>query len=394
MATTLADPPDFSLVLGGPLYQLYRRGRLATPHMELVARRIIVISMLAWLPLLILNLAQGTLLGGDGLRVPFFKDVAVHARFLVALPLLVVAEVVIHKRMRGLAGQFLYRGIIPPQSRDDFDRAIESAMRLRNSLVVELGLLLFVLLAGRAVWSSASTLEAGTWFSPDPATGRLSPAGAWYVWVSTAMFQFILLRWYFRIVIWGMFLWKVSRLELRLIPTHPDGAAGLGFLGEVAHAFAPLLAAHGVLLAGLLANQIFYSGAELTSFRYDMVGILLLSLLIGLGPLLVFMPNLTQARRAGLRDYGRLASDYVGEFHDKWVVGPPPPREQLVGTSDLQSLADLANSFAIIRQMRTAPFDRSAVVVLVVATALPWLPLLLTVIPLDLLLGRVVGMLL
>ena len=393
MATNLADPPDFSLVLGGPLYQLYRRGRLATPHLELLGRRIIVTSMVAWLPLLLLSLAQGTLLG-DGLRVPFFKDVAVHVRFLVALPLLVVAEVVIHKRMRGITQQFLSRGLIPPQSREGFDRAIESAMRLRNSLPIEVGLLLFVLLAGRLAWSTGSALEAGTWFSPDPATGRLSPAGIWYVWVSTALFQFILLRWYFRIVIWAVFLWKVSRLDLRLIPTHPDGAAGLGFLGEVAHAFAPLLAAHGALIAGLVANQIYYSGAELTSFRYEAVGTLLLSLAIGIGPLLVFMPNPAQPRREGLKEYGRVGARYVGEFHDKWVLGLAPPEESLVGSSDIQSLADLESSFTNIRRMRSAPFDRSTVAVLVAATAVPWLPLVLTIVPLDLLLGRVASMLL
>ena len=393
MATTRADPPDFSLVLGGPLYQLYRRGKLATPHLELLTRRIMVISLFAWLPLLLLSLAQGDLMGSGQIRVPFLNDVAVHVRFLVALPLLILAEVIVHQRMRGIGMQFLGRGIIPPESRAGFEQAVESTMRLRNSLPIEVGLLILVLLLGRAIFTSVSTLEAGTWFAPDPTTRQLSPAGIWYVWVSTSVFQFMLLRWYFRVILWGFFLRKVSQLELRLTPTHPDGSAGLGFLGEVSHAFAPLLAAHGALLSGVAANRLLYEGAELTSFRYEAVGVLLVCLLIGLGPLLVLAPKLTRARREGLREYGRLSSEYVNAFHRKWIAGPPPD-EPLVGSSDIQSLADLETSFDVIRRMRTVPFDRAAVVTLVAATAAPWIPLVLSVIPLELLLGRVAGMLL
>ena len=53
------EPPDFSLVLGGPLFQFLVRCRLDTPAHELVKRRIVFISMFAWLPLLLLSLVNG-----------------------------------------------------------------------------------------------------------------------------------------------------------------------------------------------------------------------------------------------------------------------------------------------------------------------------------------------
>ena len=56
--------PDFSLVLGGPLYQLLRRVHLADDALMLQRRRIVLISLFAWLPLLVLAALGGRLLGG------------------------------------------------------------------------------------------------------------------------------------------------------------------------------------------------------------------------------------------------------------------------------------------------------------------------------------------
>ena len=67
------------------------------------------------------------------------------------------------------------------------------------------------------------------------------------------------------------------------------------------------------------------------------------------GPLLVFAPQLAQAKRTGLREYGTLAERYVREFDAKWLRGGAPAGEPLVGSADIQSLADLGNSFEVVR---------------------------------------------
>jgi hypothetical protein len=111
-------------------------------------------------------------------------------------------------------------------------------------------------------------------------------------------------------------------------------------------------------------------------------------LLLVLGPLLLFMPHLARARRIGLREYGTLAQRYVREFDEKWIRGSPPSGEPLVGSADIQSLADLGNAYDIVRSMRTVPFTRDTVLQLAVITLVPVAPLLLTMVSLEELLKR------
>jgi len=383
------DPYDFSVVLGGPLYQLVRRAHLSGDALELLKRRIVVITLFAWLPLLILSLLGGRA-AGDAVRVPFLADIEVHIRFLLVLPLLILAELVVHQRMRPVVRQFLERDLIADTSRPSFDAAARSALSLRNSVVAEVLLIAFVYLVGVLfVWPLYGALHVPTWYgTPAGDALRLSPAGWWFVCVSLPMFQFILYRWYFRVFIWARFLWQVARCELRLVPTHPDRAGGLGFLAGTVMAFAPLLAAHGALLAGLIASQIFVRGRTLPDFKVEIAVILVFLLLLVLGPLLLFTPHLSRARRIGLREYGTLAQRYVREFDDKWLRGGGAREEALVGSGDIQSLADLSNAFQVVEGMRAVPFTRNTVVQLAVITLLPVAPLLLTMVSLEELLKR------
>src|SRR5688572_15192213 len=132
----LQEPYDFSLILGGPLYQLLRRAYLSGEALELLGRRILVISLVAWLPLLVLSVWAGQALGGR-INVPFLLDVEAQVRFLLALPLLIVAELVVHTRMRALVQQFLERRLVPEHARPQFEAAVASALRWRNSVVAE-----------------------------------------------------------------------------------------------------------------------------------------------------------------------------------------------------------------------------------------------------------------
>jgi hypothetical protein len=237
-------------------------------------------------------------------------------------------------------------------------------------------------------------LGAATWYAT-PADGgsTLSLAGVWYGYVSLPLFQFLLLRWYFRLAIWARLLWQVSRIELHLVPTHPDRVGGLGFLSNTVHAFTPLAVAHGALLAGMIANRIFYLGATLPAFKVEIAVMVIFLLCVVLGPLLVFAPQLAQAKRTGNREYGTLAQRYVREFDAKWLRGGAPAEEPLVGSADIQSLADLNNSFEVVRTMRLAPVTKEALVQLAAATLAPVAPLALTMMPLEELLKKLFGIL-
>lgn len=379
--------PDFSLVAGGPLFQLLLRLKLITPSLALQNRRIAFFILLTWLPLFLLSLLSGKAWGSNGL--PFLFDIEAQSRFLVALPLLIAAERLVHDRLRLVVGQFLERKIIPAAMLPKFNEAITSGMNLRNSLSLELFILLLVFVGGPYLWSSLSNTEhiassMGSWYATGDSQGiHLSPAGYWYTFFSRPLFQFMGYRWYFRLLIWAYFLWQCSRLRLNLIPTHPDRAAGLGFLGLSPTAFSLLLMAHGVLVAGLIANSIFYEGAKLTDFTTLILAVLAFLLLIVLGPLFAFSAEIINAKRAGLREYGMLASEYMHKFDLKWIRGVAVENAPLLGSSDIQSLADMGNSFQVVNEIKPFPFGRDAVLLLIVLTLIPIFPLVLTMIPLE-----------
>jgi hypothetical protein len=213
---------DFSFVLGGPLFQLLRRARLSDDALLLLRQRVVVISLVAWPPLLLLSLLEGQAL--NGLGMPFLLDPEVHARFLLALPLLIISELVVHQRMLPVARQFRERTLIPEDALPRFEAAKASATRLRNSVLAEVLLIAFVYGVGiLVVWRQYVALDAASWYVKVTAQGpHLSLAGRWYAFVSLPIFQFLLFRWYFRLFIWARFLWQVSRIELALIPSHPD----------------------------------------------------------------------------------------------------------------------------------------------------------------------------
>ena len=380
----IKQPGDFSLVLGGPLYQLFRRTSLAGDALQLLHRRIIALVLLAWAPLLVLSVVEGRA-WGDSVRLPFLHDVELHVRLLLALPLLIVAELVVHQRMRLMVGQFLDRDLIPDAGRAQFDAAIAAAMRLRNSVTAEVLMIAFVYIVGVGlVWRTQVALDVASWYGA-PADGKLQPslAGWWLGCVSLPLFQFLLLRWYFRLFIWARFLWQVSRIELNLMPLHPDRCGGLGFLSGVGYALAPLLVAQGAVLAGLIASKIFFLGAKLTDFKLELIGLVAVVLVAILVPMLVFSPKLEAAKREGMREYGTLAQRYVREFDRKWLRAGAPADEPLIGSADIQSLADLGNSFEVVKGMKVAPFNLQTVLHLAVVTLLPVLPLALTMVSLE-----------
>ena len=373
----LDPPPDFSVVLGGPLFQLLCRAHLDGNHLQLLSRRLVVFFGITWAPLF-LQATVGPFAGSAG-RLGFLRDIEVHARFLVALPAFIAAELLVHSRMLPVARRFVERRIISLEDLPRFYRAVESAFRLRNSIPLELGLLAAVYTIGLFIWGRSFGIEVPTWYGMPGGRWHLTPAGVWYVFISIPVLQFLLLRWYVRFVIWYRFLWQVSRIPLDLIPTHPDRAGGLGFLGGVCYTFSPILFGQGAMLAGLIASKILYHGEKLLSFKLYAGSFVAFFVLAIFGPLLMFTPQMGRTRRQGLADYGLLAQEYVADFRNKWIGKKDTTSKELLGTGDIQSLADLGNSYTVVQEMRAVPFTLRDVSRLAAATVAPMVPLLLLV---------------
>jgi hypothetical protein len=289
--------------------------------------------------------------------------------------------------------RFVDRRIVLPQDLPRFDQAIDSAVRIRNSVPFEVGLLVVVYTMGLWLWNSRVSLNTATWYALPEGRWSLTPAGYWYVFVALPIVQFILLRWYFRLFIWFRFLWQISRINLNLISTHPDRCAGLSFLGKSSYAFGPVLFAQGAMLAGLVASRVLYRGESLLSFKLQIGGFVAFFVLAILAPLLMFTPQMARAKRSGLASYGLLAQTYVERFERKWTSGDPAPAEDLLGAADIQSLADLGNSYSLVREMRPVPFGLDDMTRLAIATAAPLLPLLLTIFSPEELMMRVIKVL-
>jgi hypothetical protein len=396
MSATIAsfdEPTDFSLVQGGPLYQFLLRVKLETRSMGLAARRIVVISLAAWLPLLLLTVLSGNAFGG--VAVPFIQDLAAHARLLVGLPLFIAAEVVVHRRIKVIVRQFLDRDIVGPEGRPQFEKIIDSAMRLRDSAVAELLILAAVITLGQRLGGGYINIDVPSWWAA-PIAGelRLTVAGYWYVFVSLTIYRFLFLRWYFRLIVWYRFLWQVARrVPLKLNALHPDKAGGLGFLVGSVFAFAPVLLAVTVALAGSIGNKIWHEGAKLPEFKLETFTWLFFLTLLVLAPLFFFVTHLGAARRNGLREYGIVASRYIAEFRRKWIEGHVREGEGLLGSGDIQSLADLSNSYEVVRKMSLVPFSRTTVMHLVLLMIIPLAPLTLTMFSLEKLIERALGVL-
>lgn len=391
--TRVWEPGDFSLVLGGPLYQLWRRLFLSGPALELLGRRMIGIPVIAWLPLLLLSLWDGHAF--SGVAVPFFYDFSVHARFLVAVPILLLAEIVVHQRIQRVVQQFISTGIVTSQTLAGFQAAIGSTMRLRNSLVVETAMAVFAFGFGWALWRGDSGLAASSWFGTVDGTRQITTAaGWWYLHISIPMFQFLLYRWVFRVFVWFLFLKRVARLPLHLTPTHPDRSGGLEFVGGAAHAFVPVILAQSIVLSAVIGSRIVFHGRPLVAFQYEIAAFFVIQLLLVLGPPCVFAKTLLELKRQGRREYGVLAAHYTSEFHDKWINGGAPPGEPLLGSSDIQSLADLANSYTVIGEMRPVPLTKDTITQVVGAVAIPLLPLALSIVPANEILAKLFSLLL
>jgi hypothetical protein len=374
---------DFSLVAGGPLYRLARRWGLTDPPAGFV-RLGVVIALLTWLPLLVL-----TPLGRDDTAISFLNSLGTHARLLVAILLFFVAEAWFDTRSREAVPMLVSSRLVLVEQLPTLRAALFEALRWRDSWVVEAAVvvltLVFIVEGPRSDIPSAIS----TWRTT--AGGGPTPAGWWYSMVSFPVFQFLLWRWAARMLIWWRLLWRINRLDLQLTPTHPDLAGGLGPFGEAHLTLAPLSVAVSTILAASFAEEILYAGADVSRFALPLTGAVCATVLLIVAPLLTFAPRLIRVRQVGLLQYGTLGADYTHAFDDKWIRHKVRQGEPLLGSADVQSLADLANSFDVVRNMRFVPLSLSQVLLLVAAAALPLLPLALFIFPADELILKALG---
>jgi hypothetical protein len=287
---------------GGPFYRIVTRIFRDAPERERVEHRAIVATAIAWLPLLVLCIAQG-LAFGHTVRIPFLRDFAANVRFLVALPIFILAEYKIDRRWHKLVLEFLRSGLVHENQVQIFDSVLEKILRLRDRFTPELILVVLAYLPSFLLHQSELLLGGSNWHFLN-GTATLSLAGWWFKIISMPLYRFIMLRWVWRLILWTPFLWRVSRINLHLVPTHTDRAAGLGFLSEGQIAFSPIVFAASTVIAGQVGNAIAYESETLMSLKFIMIGFGVLAVTILLLPLLVVTPTLIKVKRQAILEYG------------------------------------------------------------------------------------------
>jgi hypothetical protein len=383
MTSVLAHESELQFELGGPAYRLMQRIGLIKGEDPSIGRRVVGFLLITWVPLLVFSMIENRAIGPSPQQA-FLFDFAGHARFLLAVPLLFVAEVVVGPRLRAAGLNIFRAGFVRPE---DLPAAEQAIVRSRMRREARLPELIMLAVAVFGAWnltfeSLSSTIAAETWHSVTRENGsHLSLGGIWYHAIAVPILQFFVLRWLWRLIIWTLFLRDMARLNLNTVVTHPDRAGGLGFLG-VAHVSIALFPfAVSCILSGAVAFQMRFEGASIESFYLLFAVYLVVVLLVCLGPLLIFVPLLARTRREGLLMYSLLSDRYNRAFERKWVDGQRSPDEALLGSSDIQSLSDLGNSFRMAQEMSPFVFSRQQVLQIAIAAMLPCLPLVLLVMP-------------
>jgi hypothetical protein len=384
---------EFSLADGSAVIKRLRMLQAFRWIPQKVTYQIALAVSIAWLPLLVLTAYQGAALG-DTVQVPFLVDMVQYARFFVALPCAIALGQYVNPRLASVLNSFLKGNIVREDDCPRFEAAILQAKALRSSIVVELIILALVFLYMSLRLHRESSSDISSWhYARQGASISATAADWWFLWVSMPLLLFAWFLWAWRLGVWAYLLFRISRLDLRVVATHPDCTGGLGFIQVGMRRFSVLVFAISCILCASIGEEIVFNGATLRSYELDLAVFFLICLAVILGPLMIFTPTLIRSKLAYWGRYGPFAGNYVQRFDDKW--GQADYRRQSpLGSPDIQSLADLRHSYAGISEMRIVLPNRTTVGIFAIAYAAPVIPLLATVISVRQVLSEVYSLLL
>ena len=372
-----AAATEVSFIRGGPFFRAQLALRLIGPNQWNFSRRILTFIAIGWLPLVILT----GVLNPEGLS-SLIREYRVHARLLIAVPVLLIGESIMESRFRLVMRHIRQAGLLDALDLAYTDGVITTLVRFRDAFLPEL--LVLVLLILHTALSYKGLVDATPWLAHGSGADlQLTVAGWCAVLVSAPLFQFLLGLSLWRWLLWTFFAFKLSRRNLRLVPTHPDEHGGLGFLGLTATAFAPVAFTTTAVIGATWRNDILHHGARLMDFKLQAIVLLIIIALVALGPLLFFVPRLATLRRQGILQYGILGQIHSTEFHERWILHRAGHEAEFLQALESTSLANFARSYQEIAELKPFPADRGALYLLAAAVAIPVVPAVLAQIPLK-----------
>ncbi len=379
--------PDTGLFDGGPPLRLEKSLGLVAPDRERSFQRAALVILIVWLPLLVLAAIQSLVLGENKVA-SLIVDFTVDFRFLIAAPLFVLAESVVLPRLGQIVRHFIDGGLVVAAERPRFDAIVEQTRRLLDSILAEILVVIISYLAVVVLLRFFPTENIPEWHKVG--TGGFTWAGWWNVWVSIPISIVLFLGWIWRLFLWGLFLCRVSRLDLRLIAAHPDLAGGLQFVGASLRIFVPLGFALSAVVAGGVTERVARTGASLLGFKFVISALVIVLLLMFVGPVLVFTGKLIEARRKGILEYGGLAGAVGRQLEQRWIQSLKDIDQEALDVQHFSATTDLYQLVSNVYQMKAVPIDTQDLIAMIVMILLPFLPALLFEIPLNEILSDVV----
>jgi hypothetical protein len=394
MSAEPVDPSIAPSLVDDVALRLQRQVGLVPARGLGVVRRAVFFTLLTWLPLVAWAVYRGRILPG-GVDEPLVMHFGVHVRFLLAVPALILGEAMAQRVSTTLIPYFLTSGVVPPAQRGAFVRVVSSVARLRDRVLPWVLIVVVV-----AAWTILQPVAAGSdagheakWAS-SAGGGGLGFGGWWFLYVSRPIFSVLLISWLWRLALVFVLLKRIARLELSIVPTHPDGAGGLGFLKDMPKAFSLLAFATSAVVASRLAHDVLYHGVSLLSLKVVLGGFVVLVVVICIAPLLALARPLAAAKRRALLEYGALVGKHGRLVRQRWILGEAPADDAVLQAPEIGPVADTLALYEAVGRMKPVPFGKSTLLGIAVPTLIPIIVLISTQVPIKEVLKKIVGALL
>ena len=346
-----------------------------------IRTRTVLVVLIGWFPLVVLAGLQDVLYGGNSLS-RLLLDVGAIARYVVAAPLLVIAECVCFPIFENIILHFRESGLIASRDKERYEAIVHSSSGLLTSKVAEV-LCFVIAYAITLYWTVVVPPNAlVSWsYVSGSAGASLSLAGTWHALVTAPFLLVLVLGWIWRQFSWARFLWLVSRLDLQLLPTHPDLCGGLRFVSTMTYAYRPIGFAFTAIIAGGIANRLIHSGAHLMTYRDLIIGVIVFVGLFCLAPLALFAPVLRRLRIRAVFEYGRLAGNVGDVLGHKWLSQKENIQPDVLAAPDFSATTDLYSIVGNVYKIAHLPISFPACRELLILIALPFVPVLLLAAP-------------
>ena len=377
-----ADEFVLSLVRGDFFYRVQRRVGLIPAEGFGLARRVIFWSLFAWLPVAAWAWYAGRAmppLAGE----PLLAHFGVQTRCLVAIPLLILAEGQAHAMTMRILPHFVRSGLVPESQVPAFRAALARTAKMRDATLPWIAML-GVVLSLNTVAELAHRSHEVTWaVEASAGTTSLGFGAFWFLYVARPIYLALLIAWLWRIVLMGSLFRRVAKLDLSLVPTHPDRAGGLGFLAQVPKIFAPVVLALGSVLAARWAHDIVYHDVHVADLRLQMGAFVIVAVVLFSSPLLAFLPLMAKTKRQALLDYAALVGRHGRLVRDRWIVGEKVDDNGLLSAPELGPVADTGPVYDSVAAMQALLIGKATVAPLLIAAVLPLIPVLAIEIPIK-----------